>query len=284
MLQNPELPVAQPESLPIAPPGMNDENPPWSGWDVIAIVLVMFGTLMISLLVVTAFARRIAFPHTPFMQVMAFPLVAFGAQMLSYVLTLGFMFTTATRIFEPDGTVRRALTAARFSTAVRWNWPRAWALYLLLGVVFCIALQLLANALPMPHKIEMDVFFQTPLRAWILSICGMSLVPVFEEMFFRGFLYPVLARRLGLVLAVFLTAAPFVMIHVPQLEDPKMSFAKSWGAILVISIIGFALTIVRAVKKSVAAGVLMHMAYNGFTSILAIVSTGGFRHLDRITH
>jgi membrane protease YdiL (CAAX protease family) len=135
----------------------------------------------------------------------------------------------------------------------------------------------------MPHKIEMDIFFQTPLRAWILSICGMSLVPLFEEMLFRGFLYPVLARRLGLILAVILTAVPFVMIHVPQLEDPKMAFADSWGAILVISIIGFALTIVRAVKKSVAAGVLMHMAYNGFTSVLAMISTGGFRHLERIT-
>jgi uncharacterized protein len=272
MSQNPDLPVAPPESLAIAPPGKTDENPPWSGWDVIAIVLVTFGTLMISLLVVTALARRIGFPHTPFMQVMSFPLVAFASQMLAYVLTFGFMFTTATRN-----------TAAGFSTAVRWNWPRAWAFYLLLGVAFCIALQLLANALPMPRKIEMDIFFQTPLRAWILSICGMSLVPVFEEMFFRGFLYPVLARRLGLILAVILTAVPFVMIHVPQLEDPKMAFANSWGAILVISIIGFALTIVRAVKKSVAAGVLMHMAYNGFTSVLAMVSTGGFRHLERLT-
>jgi uncharacterized protein len=235
-------------------------------------VLVTFGTLMISLLVVAALARRIMFPHTPFMQVMSFPLVAFGSQMLAYVLTFGFMFTTATRN-----------TAAGFSSAVRWNWPRAWAFYLLLGVAFCIALQFLANALPMPHKIEMDIFFQTPLRAWILSICGMSLVPVFEEMLFRGFLYPVLARRLGLILAVILTAVPFVMIHVPQLEDPKMAFKNSWGAILVISLIGFALTIVRAVKKSVAAGVLMHMAYNGFTSVLAIISTGGFRHLERIT-
>jgi len=272
MSQNPDWPLAPPEFLSIAPSGKTDENPPWSGWDVISIVLVMFGTLMISLLMVTALAKRIAFPHTPFMQVMSFPLVAFGSQMLAYVLAFGFMFTTATRN-----------TKAGFWSAVRWNWPRAWGYYLLLGVAFCIALQLLANALPMPHKIEMDVFFQTPLRAWILSICGMSLVPVFEEMFFRGFLYPVLARRLGLILAVIFTAVPFVMIHVPQLADPKMPFAKSWGAILVISIIGFALTIVRAVKKSVAAGVLMHMAYNGFTSILAIVSTGGFRHLDRIT-
>jgi membrane protease YdiL (CAAX protease family) len=272
MSSNPDLPVAPPESLAIARPRKTDENPPWSGWDVILIVLVTFGTLVISLLLVTAATRSIGFPHTPFMQVMNFPLVAFGSQMLAYVLTLGFMFTIVS-----------LNTSAGFATAVRWNWPRAWILYVLLGVAFCILLQLLANALPMPHKIEVDIFFQTPLRAWILSICGMSLVPLFEEMVFRGFLYPVLARRMGLILAVIFTAVPFVMIHVPQLEDPKMPFAKSWGAILVISIIGFALTIVRAVRKSVAAGVLMHMAYNGSTSVLAMISTGGFRHLERLT-
>jgi CAAX protease family protein len=272
MSATPEWPVVQPESVSTEPPSRTDENPPWSGWDVILIVLVMFGTLVVSLLVVAAVTKRVAFPRTPLMQVMSFPLVAFSSQMLCYVLTLGFMFTTATRD-----------TSSGFAAAVRWNWPRGWWFYLLLGIAFCIVLQLLANILPMPHKIEMDIFFQTPLRAWILSICGMSLVPLFEEMFFRGFLYPVLARRLGLVLAVIFTAVPFVMIHIPQLEDPKMSFAKSWGAIVVISIIGFALTIVRAVKKSVAAGVLMHMAYNGFTSVLAIISTGGFRHLERLT-
>jgi len=270
MYPNPEL--APPEPLSLAPRGQSDENPPWHGWDVFAILLVTLGTLFFCLLVVTAFVKRIAFPHTPFLQIMNFPLVAFGSQMLAYVLTLGFMFTTATR---NSGT--------GFAAAVRWNWPRAWGFYLLLGVAFCIVLQLLANVLPMPHQIEVDVFFQTPLRAWILSICGMSLVPLFEEMFFRGFLYPVLARRLGLILAVIFTAVPFILIHVPQLEDPKMPFAKSWGAILAIAIVGFAITIVRAVKKSVAAGVLMHMAYNGFNFVLAMVSTGGFRHLDRMT-
>ena len=129
----------------------------------------------------------------------------------------------------------------------------------------------------------MDVFFQTPLRAWVLSIFGMTLVPFIEEMFFRGFLYPVLARRLGLVLGVLVTAVSFTMIHVPQLADPHMRLAASWGAVLIIFIIGLALTIVRAVKKSVAAGMLMHMAYNGLTSIMAIIVSGGFRHLDRIT-
>ena len=63
-----------------------------------------------------------------------------------------------------------------------------------------------------------------------------------------------------------------------------MSLSASWGAVLLIFIIGLALTVVRALKKSVAAGVLIHMAYNGVTSLAAIVVTGGFRHLDRLSN
>jgi membrane protease YdiL (CAAX protease family) len=62
-----------------------------------------------------------------------------------------------------------------------------------------------------------------------------------------------------------------------------MSFASSWGAVVLILIIGTALTIIRARQKSVASSVLMHMGYNGLTSILAIIHTGGFRHLERLS-
>jgi membrane protease YdiL (CAAX protease family) len=234
---------------------------------------VTFANIILSELVVALVAKRVFFPALAFGEVMRFPMVAFAAQMLAYLLTIPFMYVRATRN-----------TQVGFSAAMRWNWPRAWYVYVLLGIGFCLALQLIASRLPMPRENEMEIFFRTPLRAWTLSICGMSLVPIFEELFFRGFLYPVLARRLGIVIAVVLTAVAFTMIHAPQLADPKMPFAKSWGAIVVIAIIGFALTIVRAVRKSVSAGILMHMSYNGFTSLLAIISTGGFRHLERLTH
>jgi len=232
----------------------------------------MFGMLLISILAVSSIAKAFTFPTLPFRDVMNFPLVAFASQIIAYLAMLGFMFTTATQ-----------KSGEGFWSAVRWNWPRRWFVYLIAGTIFCIGLQFLARVLPMPKKTGMDVFFQTPLRAWVLSIFGMTLVPFIEEMFFRGFLYPVLARRLGLVLGVLVTAVSFTMIHVPQLADPHMRLAASWGAVLIIFIIGLALTIVRAVKKSVAAGMLMHMAYNGLTSIMAIIVSGGFRHLDRIT-
>jgi membrane protease YdiL (CAAX protease family) len=52
--------------------------------------------------------------------------------------------------------------------------------------------------------------------------------------------------------------------------------------VLVIFMVGLALTITRAVTKSVAASLVMHMAYNGALSILLFVGTDGFRHLERL--
>ena len=281
MSSNSGLPEANPEPIPLLASTSaqalsqadSGENPPWTGRDVFYIVMVMFASLLICLIGTTILVKRIAYPNLQFMQVMSFPMVAFTAQMSSYLVTLGFMFTTATQNGKHN-----------FGQAMRWNWPRAWPAYLALGVVFAIGLQLLARFLPMPKEIPMEAFFKTALRAWTLSIAAMTLVPLMEELFFRGFLYPAVARRLGVIFAVLFTTVSFTAIHVPQLADPHLPLVASWGAVLLIFTIGFALTIVRAVTKSVAAGVLMHMAYNGFTSLAAIVVTGGFRHLDRLSH
>jgi len=120
------------------------ENPPWTGWDVIYIVMVMFASLLICLIGITILVKKFAYPGLPFFQVMSFPLVAFGGQMASYLVTLGFMFVTATHN-----------KASSFGTAVRWNWPSGWSAYLGLGVAFAIGLQVLAKFLPMPKEIPM---------------------------------------------------------------------------------------------------------------------------------
>ena len=78
------------------PQSDNTENPPWSGWDLVYIVLVMVGMVVLSLWVVAYIARRVAYPHLPLFTIMNFPMVAFSSQMLAYVVVLGFMFTTAT--------------------------------------------------------------------------------------------------------------------------------------------------------------------------------------------
>jgi membrane protease YdiL (CAAX protease family) len=127
----------------------------------------------------------------------------------------------------------------------------------------------------MPKELPIDSFFKTPAEAWALGILSVTLAPLMEELFFRGFLYPVLARRLGLPIAVFLTALGFALLHGAQLMF-------SWGPVLVIFLVGMILTIVRARTNSVAAGVLIHMAYNGTIAVAMFAATDGFRHLEKL--
>jgi membrane protease YdiL (CAAX protease family) len=96
-----------------------------------------------------------------------------------------------------------------------------------------------------------------------------------EELFFRGFLYPVLARWLGVTAGVFVTALGFGMLHAMQL-----GFA--WGAVFIIFLVGLALTIVRAVTNSVGCSLVVHIAYNSTLTVLTFIGTDGFRHLERL--
>jgi len=104
---------------------------------------------------------------------------------------------------------------------------------------------------------------------------GILVAPFIEELFFRGFLYPALARPLGVAAAVILTSVPFTLMHGSQL-----SFA--WAPMLMLLIVGLALGLVRARTKSLAPSVLIHIGYNTTLFVMLFIDTGGFRHLEKM--
>ena len=108
-------------------------------------------------------------------------------------------------------------------------------------------------------------------RALPVAAAGAALV---EELFFRGFLYPVLAKQWGAAWAIFLTAAPFAALHMQQ-------YGYAWGALLVIFTVGVVCGIVRAVTRSVGASFLVHVGYNGTQMLLALFLTRGFTHMPK---
>lgn len=229
------------------------------------IALLTVASIIIFLLLSAVVAQRLLYPRTAFVEVVQFPMVTVVAQLLAYFLVLGFMVAVVNRV-----------PGHEFWRELRWQWPRNWLLYLMAGFVLSVGLQAFAHFLPMPKELPIDRFFRTAQEAWALSLFGMTFAPLMEELFFRGFLYPVLSRRLGTIVAVIVTSASFGLIHASQL-------GRAWGPVLVVSLVGLALTITRAVTKSVAPGFLMHVAYNGTISVLLFAGTGGFRHLERLS-
>jgi membrane protease YdiL (CAAX protease family) len=241
-------------------------DPAWTGWDVLRLLVLAIVALFGALFIVAFSARAWLYPHAHLDKIISSPLVVVAGQSLAYLLIVAYMYVLVTRERRcPD-----------FLAAIHWNWPSSIAVYVVLGVALSLGLQGLSHFLPIPKELPIDPFFRTPAKALATSILSVTLAPLMEELFFRGFLYPVLARRLGLAIAVFLTAAGFALLHGAQL-----GFA--WGPVLVIFLVGIALTLVRARKDSVAASVVMHMAYNGTIFVIMFYVTGGLRHMEKLS-
>jgi hypothetical protein len=252
-------------SLPIPPVKPRPEDPVWNAWDVLLIAVLTIGAMFFFMLLVTFAARRFLYPGVPFLAVAQKPVLAVFSQLLAYLFVVALMVVLV-----------KGQYGVPFWAAIRWNWPQQrWWRYLGLGLVLYLALQGVAHLLPIPKNLPIDRFLQNARQAYIFSVFAITLGPLVEELFFRGFLYPVLARRMGVAWGIFFTALGFSLIHAPQL-------GRAWGPVLAIFLVGAALTIVRAVTKSLAASLLVHIGYNGTLSALLFIATDKFQHLERL--
>ena len=256
-----------PESEDSKPPRL---DPPWSGWDVAAIAAVtVFSIFAASLLVIGFVMQLPAWQGAQSQEIAKDARILLAAQTLAYVCVVFVMYLLARFRYE------RSL-----SDAVRWNWQRAqahWPVLGLGGVMLAVAVQIAARFLPIPKSLPIEELFRDATSAWWLAAFGVSVAPLVEELFYRGFLYPVLERRTGVLAAVVLTSIPFALMHASQL-------AASWAPLLVLFGVSVVLTLSRAFTGSVAVPFLLHAAYNATLFATVYVTTDGFRNLERLKH
>jgi len=239
-----------------------DENPVWNGWDVLWITALTLIAMLVSQFAVVVAAQWFVYPRASLADVAQKPIVLLASQLPVYIVVAAFMIALV------EGKYRTP-----FWRAVRWNWPRRpWALLALaLGAVMFVVLSLLQFVLPMPKNTPFEQLFDRPRDAYLISLLAVTVGPLMEELFFRGFLYPVLARWIGAVWGVLLSALPFGLIHYLQY--------RSWAVVFIITIVGVVCGAVRATTKSVGASFLVHVGYNGVEMFLLMLATHGFRHM-----
>lgn len=239
-----------------------NENPIWSGWDVLVIAAVTLGILFLVQIAVVFGARRVAYPHESWVDVAQKPILALISELVAYAVVAVYMFLLLEGKYH-----------TRFWPSIRWNWPGIAGVNLVGIGVLMLGFDMLGRFLPMPKSTPFDQFFDRPLDAYLTVAFAITFGPLMEEIFFRGFLYPVLARRMGAFWGIVFTALPFGAMHYLQY--------RSWSAVLIIVLVGVVLTTIRAVTKSVASSFLAHVGYNGTLMVLAAVATDGFKHMDK---
>jgi uncharacterized protein len=265
---SPYNPAPDPELMPPGPPPVEPtvpppiENPPWTFREVIF--------LAIAAIFLIAFFQAIAisiehqrYPKTPITDFDRNARVVLPPQIVAYVALLGGMVL----LLRSRG--------LHFWRSIRWNWPRSrWFGFVLLGLVLAIVVQAGSALLPIPKQLPIEQFFADSVSAYIIALFGITLAPLMEELFFRGFLYPVLARRLGMTVAVAITAFSFTLIHASQL-------GHAWVPLLLLFFVGVALTMARVHTGSVATSFLIHVGYNTTLFTVMWFTTKHFRDLTR---
>lgn len=124
------------------------------------------------------------------------------------------------------------------------------------GVVLAFSISGLAALVHTPKvPSPIDKLANSPLYLALFGIMAVSLAPLFEELFFRGFIQPLLSRTFGVVAGVLITAALFGSLHGPE-------YAWAWQYALAVSLVGAVLGWVRVRTNSIIPSTIMHGCYN----------------------
>ncbi|MFH1359480.1 MAG: CPBP family glutamic-type intramembrane protease [Candidatus Omnitrophota bacterium] len=99
----------------------------------------------------------------------------------------------------------------------------------------------------------------------LMMLLGLALLiaPLAEELIFRGYFFGVLEKFKGTSFAVTIIAIVFTLLHVGQ-------YWGDWLAILIVAILGFSLSGLRAWTGSTIASTVTHYTYNFLVTLIPI--------------
>jgi uncharacterized protein len=134
------------------------------------------------------------------------------------------------------------------------------------GAVLALGISLLASVLHTPEvPTPLDQFLKSPINLALFGVLAVTLAPLFEELFFRGFLQPLLSRTFGVLTGILITSFVFGLLHAPE-------YAWAWQYVVAVSLAGIVFGWVRARMNSIVPSTVMHACYNTVFVIALIVS------------
>jgi uncharacterized protein len=243
-----------------------DPFPPWSGWDVMAVLCFTLAAVFLFSSVALGVAHILTSKrHVSLGDLATNPIVVIGSQVAAYPVVIVFMIVLV-----------RTKVRERFWTAIHWNWRRPATLrFLISGGIFAFAVEFASRWLPIPKSLPVDKMFSDTSGAYFMALFGVTLAPLLEELFFRGMLYPLIRRAWGVAVGVVITSGAFASIH-------GMQLGFAWGPLLSIFVVGVVFTLVRERADSVAASFLMHCGYNFTLFMVLWFASDHFRHLEKV--
>jgi hypothetical protein len=258
--------LAQSSSVP------EDLRTPWDWVDLLIFgLLALGGTFIISILVVFIFASIGIKP----VQLRTSPtLRSYFAIVNQVLVSFGLLgFLAAQTSLRKGQSFWRTIGWRPFVTKAVPK-PLAYGLLIVGGVVLSMMVQFSSGLFRPKSALPIETFFQDRGSALLLMMISVLIAPVLEETIFRGFIYPVIARSLGIAASVVITGIIFGLLHAAQLWG-------GWLQIGLLVIVGIIFTYVRAVTKTVIASYVLHVSYNSYLFLIFLIGSNWLRAVPR---
>ncbi len=175
-----------------------------------------------------------------------------------------------------DGFAIRRLTMSHVLRYVAIGFGLAFAAMLSLGIAYAISPKSLEGKSLVVRTMQNP---QTAVLWMIFALCA----PLVEELFYRGFAFPVLERRFNTRAALWIVAAWFAGMHLPQI-------AGDWPSVIGITFLSITVTWLRARTESLTPSILVHFVYNTALVLLSLIARGhtsteaGEEQLTQVLH
>src|SRR5260370_482827 len=150
--------------------------------------------------------------------------------------------------------------------------PKTSLVYFLIGCGLSIFVFGLTAVVKPPENTPIEELFKFKITAMLFVAMAVLVAPLVEETVFRGYLYPMFARWIGVGPSIILTGVLFGLMHGPQLGGAK-------SLIALLTFVGIVFTYVRSRTGSVFASYLMHLGYNSLIGLSLVLEPHGFTSL-----
>ncbi len=183
--------------------------------------------------------------------------LALGGPVRSAATVLALQFTAYGLWFLCLFAVLKLRYGRPFWRSLGWVRPRVPLRRFLAGGVLLAFVIALLGALLRTPDIDMPIkqLLRDRASLALVGLFAVTLGPLCEELIFRGFLQPLLARTFGPAAAILATAVVFAAPHGPQ-------YAWSWQHVLLITLAGAVFGWTRLRSGSTLAAAVMHAGYN----------------------
>ena len=144
--------------------------------------------------------------------------------------------------------------------------------YFFSGCGLAIFVAIASSRVKNVDHLPIQELFKNRTGAMLLMAMAVFIAPLVEETVFRGYLYPLFAKSLGVLPGILITGGLFGLMHGAQL-------GWTWGLVGLLTLVGVIFTFARARTGTVVASFLLHLGYNSMIAATSIIATKGFTHM-----